>query len=73
MNTYKVHLHKEPEGGYTAIVPALPGCISYGEDIDEAISMVKEAITLYIEDLKSRNEPVPDDSNTLEYSLSLEA
>lgn len=72
MNTYKIHLHKEPDGGYTAIVPALPGCISYGDDIDEAIAMVKEAIELYIDELKERNEPIPDDTNTLEYSLNLE-
>ncbi|MFN3444700.1 MAG: type II toxin-antitoxin system HicB family antitoxin [Bacteroidia bacterium] len=72
MSTYKIHLHKEPDGGYTAIVPTLPGCVSYGENIDEAISMVKEAIELYIEELKDRNEPIPDDTNTLEYSLSLD-
>ncbi len=72
MFTYKIHLHKEEEGGYTAIVPALPGCISYGENVDEAISMVKEAIELYIEELKDRNELIPDDTNTLEYSLNLE-
>lgn len=72
MSTYKIHLHKEPDGGYTAIVPTLPGCVSYGENIDEAISMVKEAIELYIEELKDRNEPIPDDKNTLEYSLSLD-
>jgi antitoxin HicB len=69
--TYKIMLHKEPEGGYTASVPALPGCITYGEDLDEALTMAKEAVELYIEELKSRGEVVPDDSNTLEYSLNL--
>ena len=71
--TYKIMLHREPEGGFTVNVPALPGCITYGEDIDEAISMAKEAIELYIEELKDRGEEIPDDSNTLEYSLNLEA
>jgi antitoxin HicB len=47
--TYKIMLHKEPEGQYTATVPALPGCVTYGENIDHAISMAKEAIELYIE------------------------
>ena len=42
MYTYKIHLHKETEGGYTVSVPVLPGCITYGEDVDEAISMAKE-------------------------------
>ena len=71
MLTYKIHLQKE-EGGYTVIVPALPGCITYGEDVDEAISMAKEAIELYVSELKDRNEPIPDDSETLEYSVNLE-
>ncbi|MBK9150416.1 MAG: type II toxin-antitoxin system HicB family antitoxin [Saprospiraceae bacterium] len=72
MYTYKIHLHKESEGGYTVIVPSLPGCITYGEDVDEAIAMAKEAIGLYIEELKERGESIPDDSNTLEYSLNFE-
>lgn len=71
MYTYKILLHKEPEGGFTVTVPALPGCITYGEDIDEAINMAKEAIELYIEALQERGEPIPDNSNTLEYSLNL--
>ena len=70
--TYKIMLHKEPEGGYTVFVPALPGCVTFGEDVDEAIAMAKDAIDLYIEELQSRGEHIPDDSNTLEYSLNLE-
>ncbi len=73
MYTYKIHLHKEEEGGYTVSVPSLPGCITYGETIDEAILMAKEAITLYIEELQERGENIPDDKNTLEYSLNVEA
>ncbi len=72
MYTYKIHLHKEPEGGYTVTVPSLPGCITYGEDVDEAIAMAKEAVELYLEELQERGETIPDDSNTLEYSLQLE-
>jgi antitoxin HicB len=54
MSTYKILLHKEDEGGYTVTVPILPGCITYGEDTDEAIAMAKEAIALCIEELKDR-------------------
>ncbi len=64
-------LHKEPEGGYTVIVPAFPGCITYGENVDEAIIMAKDAIDIYVEELLSRGENIPDDSETLEYSLNL--
>lgn len=71
MYTYKIHLHKEPEGGFMVTVPALPGCITQGDDIDDAIAMAKEAVELYIEELKDRGEEIPDDSNTLEFSLTL--
>ena len=47
MYTFKIHLQKEEDSGFTATVPVLPGCITYGENVDEAISMVKEAIELY--------------------------
>jgi predicted RNase H-like HicB family nuclease len=49
----------------------LPGCITYGDNIEHAITMAKEAIELYIEDLQEREEPIPDDNDTLEYSLSI--
>lgn len=70
---YRIVLRKEPEGGYTVLVPALPGCITYGEDVDDAISMAEEAIELYVEELRSRNEEIPDDNNTLEYSIHLKS
>ena len=54
MLTYKILLTKETEGTYTAIVPALPGCITYGENIEHAIEMAKEAIELYIETLQAK-------------------
>ncbi|WP_456327719.1 type II toxin-antitoxin system HicB family antitoxin [Archaeoglobus sp.] len=68
---YRVILRKEPEGGYTVIVPALPGCVTYGETIEEAIKMAKEAIELYVESLKAHNEEVPSDDETLEVVVSI--
>ena len=56
--TYRVLLNPEPEGGYTASVPTLPGCITYGETVDEAILMAKEAVELYIESLVAHNETI---------------
>ncbi len=44
--SYRILLRKEPEGGYTVMVPSLPGCITYGDTIEEAIKMAKEAIGL---------------------------
>jgi predicted RNase H-like HicB family nuclease len=69
--TYKILINKEPEGQYTATVPSLPGCITFGESIEHAIEMAKEAIELYIEELVDRGEEIPDDNNTLEYSLNI--
>lgn len=56
INNYKVFFRPEPEGGFTIIVPSLPGCISYGSDLIEAKEMAKEAIGLYLESLHNNNE-----------------
>ncbi|MCF8296539.1 MAG: type II toxin-antitoxin system HicB family antitoxin [Saprospiraceae bacterium] len=73
LHTYKILLYKEPEGQYTVTVPALTGCVTFGENIEHAIEMAKEAIELYIEELRERKEQIPDDTNTLEYSLNISA
>ncbi|MFA7204672.1 MAG: type II toxin-antitoxin system HicB family antitoxin [Candidatus Caldatribacteriota bacterium] len=57
--TYRILLRKEPEGGYTVLVPALPGCITYGKTIEEAIKMAKEAIELYLESMIENGEDIP--------------
>ncbi len=46
---YSVRLIAEPEGGYSVLVPGLPGCVSQGESREEALENVKEAIKLYLE------------------------
>jgi len=51
---FKVVLEESDEGGYTAYVPSLPGCISEGETKEEALKNIQEAIELYL-------EPVEDD------------
>lgn len=70
---YRILLTKEPEGGFTVTVPALPGCITYGENIDEAIAMAKEAIELYLESLITHGEAIPTEENTFVYSVSVVA
>ena len=42
--TFKVLIHKAEEGGYSAEVPALPGCVSQGETVDDVRANVREAI-----------------------------
>ncbi len=55
----RIVLEPRDEGGYTAYVPTLPGCISEGNSRDEALSNMREAIELYL-------EPVDDDLATTE-------
>ncbi len=69
---FNIVLRPEPEGGFTAMVPALPGCVTYGRTLAEAKKMVKDAISGYIESLKKHGEPVPTDDETLVTSLDLE-
>ena len=53
----RVLLEPSDEGGYTAHVPALPGCISEGDTREEALRNIEEAIQVYL-------EPVDDDLQT---------
>ncbi len=69
---FNIVLRPEPEGGFTAIVPALPGCVTFGRTLAEAKRMAKDAITGYIESLKKHKEPIPTDNETLVASLDLE-
>ncbi|RLL85291.1 type II toxin-antitoxin system HicB family antitoxin [Petrotoga sp. Shatin.DS.tank11.9.2.9.3] len=70
--SYRILLKKEAEGGYTVIVPLLPGCVTYGDTIEEAIKMAKEAIQLYIESLQEHGEEIPTEEETMEYTLTVE-
>jgi predicted RNase H-like HicB family nuclease len=48
-------------GYYNAVVPALPGCVSYGTDREEALRNIREAIEAYVEDLEAEGEDIPQD------------
>jgi len=65
MTKYQIMLRPEPEGGYTVLVPALPGCITWGRNLKHARKMAAEAIAGYLECLKDMNEPVPDPDELL--------
>jgi antitoxin HicB len=59
---YTIILHPDTEeGGYTVTVPALPGCVTQGETLEEAIAMAKDAIRLYIETLIDEGESIPEE------------
>lgn len=69
---YRILLRKEPEGGYTVTVPSLPGCVTYGDSMDHAIKMAREAISLYLESLREHGEIIPTEEDTFEYTLTVE-
>ncbi|MFH1564842.1 MAG: type II toxin-antitoxin system HicB family antitoxin [bacterium] len=64
MLTYTVELKPQKEGGYTVTAPALPGCISEGDTMEEALENIKDAIDGYIKVLVKRQKKVP-----LEFSV----
>ena len=45
----KIVLEKQEEGGFTVYIPSLPGCVSQGETINEALKNIKEAIGVYLD------------------------
>ncbi|MCJ7502832.1 MAG: type II toxin-antitoxin system HicB family antitoxin [Acidobacteriia bacterium] len=63
--SYQINLIPEEEGGYTVVVPLLPGCVSYGATIEEATANAREAIELHLENLAAHNEPIPKDNESV--------
>ena len=56
---YRVLVEVDEDGVFVAEVPSLPGCISQGSSREEALTNIREGISLYIESLEKRGEPVP--------------
>lgn len=61
----------ETEGGFTAIVPSLPGCISYGKDLSQAKEMIQDAISGYLTSLKKHRQKVSSDEGSFMTLLSV--
>ncbi len=64
----RVVLEPSDEGGYTAMVPALPGCISEGDTREEALANIEEAIRLYLEPVDD-DEALAPDAEVVEIAL----
>ena len=56
---YTVHIEPAEEGGYVAFFPALPGCHTQGETMEEVIAMAKDAMVGYLECLHAHGDPIP--------------
>jgi predicted RNase H-like HicB family nuclease len=57
----KAIIHPAEEGGYWAEVPALPGCITEGDSMEEVTANLKDAIEGWLDVANSRNIIVPTD------------
>ena len=59
MLTYTVQLTLQKTGGFTVTAPALPGCVSEGETVDEALQNIQEAIEGYVLTLAAHGKKIP--------------
>jgi antitoxin HicB len=60
LHRYTVILEPDAEaGGYVVEVPALPGCVTQGETVEEALKMTQNAISMWIRDLAADGEMIP--------------
>lgn len=62
---YTVIVHPAEEGGYWTEVPALPGCYSQGETVEEALAKTKEAIEAHIAALRADGQEVGEDTGLM--------
>ena len=56
---YKCIFEPQEDGGFTVMVPSLPGCISEGDTYEEALANVKEAIAAWIEVSREYGDDIP--------------
>lgn len=69
---FNIVFRPEPDGGFTAIVPALPGCVTHGRTLNETKAMARDAIRAYVASLKKHGERVPTDADTMVASFDLD-
>jgi len=64
IRSYSVLYEADPEGGFVAFAPTLPGCHTQGETLEEAERNIAEAIELYLECLVADKESIPEGSKS---------
>jgi len=62
---FTVLIHPAEEGGYWTEVPALPGCFSQGETLEEALANTKDAIEMHVAALREEGQEVTGDAGLL--------
>ncbi len=62
MQTYTIVLDPDPDdGGFTVTVPALPGCITQGDTVEQCRTRAEEAIAVHLDGLRQAGQPIPDE------------
>jgi len=59
-NTFTIRFERAEEGGYTVTVPELPGCVTEGDTLAEALEMVKDAIAGWLQVAAQCGDPIPE-------------
>ena len=70
---YRILIRPETDGTYTVIVPSLPGCLTLGDTIEEALDMAKEAIEVYIECIPAIGREIPVEEDLIEATITVVA
>lgn len=68
---YNLIFRPEKEGGFTVIVPSLPGCVTYGKNLREAKEMARDAIFGYLRSLEKHNEAIPSDAENFVATIDI--
>ena len=58
---YTIILERQADGGFHTYCPALKGCHSQGDSLDEAVENIREAIEAYLQSVKAHGEPIPQE------------
>lgn len=68
---FTVLLEHAEEGGYVAICPALQGCVTEGDTLEEALAMIRDAMKLHIEARLADGESIPDETGVLQVNVAV--
>ena len=71
--SYSIFYEQAPEGGYVALVPALPGCHTQGETLEQTERNVREAIAVYLESLVAHGEKIPIEGPSFQGRVTISA
>lgn len=71
--TYNLIVRPEPEGGFTVVVPSLPGSVIYGKTLTEAKKMSEEAINAYLASMEKHEDSLPNDELSFFSTINMTA